>query len=367
MKTVTLYSAFASHFLSQIVAGLAELAWHEEIELKFAYSSSRELAKPVAFYAIWISIEADGNLQWIFIDTLDNGAAFFHEQLRQCDFYFKRSYLATEVENLPPILRTKVRPMALNFPVTTPAVGLALRCRRAVLGSNYREHPWIGLRRLAASILQDTTIGHRLGMKKPVPTVEDLLGDPNTATYPLVYFRTRLYGESNVSSDSDREKKQQLNESRIRLIETLRSSFGDLAYCGLYETKDSYKLAPHLIKHLPQGYEGLDGHRRFARRCLINVNNIGVSKSNGWKIPEILASAACLVTETISHEATALPVSGVHALTFEDPAGCVEACTQLLNDPDKATALRVAGFEFFQKHLLPRDTARDLLNSVAPV
>lgn len=75
--------------------------------------------------------------------------------------------------------------------------------------------------------------------------------------------------------------------------------------------------------------------------------------STAWKLAEYLAASQCIVAEPIRNVTPRPLQEGVHYLGFETPEDCVEACTALLDDPDRATRMREENHRYYREEVAP--------------
>lgn len=376
---VTLYGLSEGNYLSQWLAGLVELAAIGEIELRYAEAGSFESLRLQRGAWLWLKLEianpgggegeGEGERErerqerLLFLDLMDSSRTWDIEALKRCDVYFKRAFVSDDISDLPPELQRKVQRMPLQYPVSSSKQDVLQRVRRSIASGEWRSRPVRGARSLLGSLFREAPGAQRLGVRKPAPVLADLRGSPAAQVAKRIYFRTRLYEPRAGATEKQRQHISELNNARIQFILDVREAFGELAYCGLYETEVNARIAPDLIKPLPSDYAMADGHRMFSRHSLINLNTVGVTGSNGWKIGEILAAGSCLVTEKLQHESLDALVHGEHAEEFETTGDCIVSCRKLLDNPECAAAMRRAGFEFFDRFLTPQASTKRLLKA----
>ena len=365
MTRVCVLGVEDSKYTSQWVGGLLELSASGVIDLQFNPRVGLPVALQRAHHSSWLTIDQSplrSDPRRVFMDLGDSDQFADREALEYCDIYFKRGYVSSVVARLPEALRHRIRRLPLQFPVITPLQNRRQRLRRALATAN-RKKSLATLRAAASSLMRGSRISERFGARPLPPTLDQLRGSELAPIAERVYLRTRLYDPSQARDEAGQQALSELNAQRVGMIKVLREAFGPLAHVGLYETATNGRMAPDLIAPLPPGYQHRLGHYEFAKHSLVNVNTVGVSGSNGWKIGEILASGTCLVTEELQQEPLDLPVAGVHAETFRTPEQCVSACQKLLADPEHASAMRMAGAGFFEQFLAPAAAVRRMLQA----
>ena len=354
-----------SKYTSQWLGGLLELDASGAIDLQFGPRVGLPVARQRAHYSSWLTIDQSplrSEPRRVFMDLGDSAEFADREALERCDIYFKRGYVSSVVARLPEPLQHRIRRLPLQFPVVTPLQDRRQRVGRALAAADRRQ-PLATLQAAASALLRGSRISERFGARPLAPTLDQLRGSERAPIAARVYLRTRLYEPKQARDEAGQQALSELNAQRIGLIKVLREAFGPLAHVGLYETATNERMAPELIRPLPSDYQRPMGHYEFAKHCLVNVNTVGVSGSNGWKIGEILASGTCLVTEELQQEPLDVPCAGVHAETFRTPEQCVSACQKLLADPEYASAMRVAGAAFFEQFLAPAAAVRRMLQA----
>ena len=362
---VTLYSTSESGYASMFFGGLQDLSQKGRLRLSYAHNSALRLPRELEHCALWIKIEwqetAGIASKLLFIDLQDDAAFPSLELMRASDLYCKRSFEPESIAKLPLDQQSKVLRAPLSYPVRGKYQTVYPRILRALLASDWKSTPFRSVRRTLLAPWRELPFSNLMGLNQLPPRVTDLEQNPTREVQKGVYFRTRLYDLSATNDEVVRQKLSLLNDSRIELIRTLREALGSAAFAGLYPNSGSAKHCPELVIDLPPGYADADGHLRYSRQFLVNVNSVGVAESNGWKIAEILAAGTCLVTEALAHETINPLQSGVHMEEFATAAECVEKCKQLLEDPARAAQLRVAGHKYFQDKLRPENAVAELL------
>jgi hypothetical protein len=170
--------------------------------------------------------------------------------------------------------------------------------------------------------------------------------NPDVAVEPAVMFQTRLWTADEIPP----EEVKPLNESRVAMVRALKNAFGTRFVGGLVPTayaREHYQdeLTPHSARY--------SDYLRLKKRCLISVYTRGVEHSLAFKLGETLAAAQCLVSVPLRYELPRPLVAGEHYLPFETPDEAVAACRRLLDNPQLASRMRHANFEYYRREVEP--------------
>ncbi|HTK98329.1 MAG TPA: hypothetical protein VL379_09920 [Pseudomonadales bacterium] len=337
-----------SPHLSQVLAGLYELRAMGQVDLDFR-------ATPDDLYEGLLLAEVSGETRTrrVCFDMRD-GPIIDRTALAQNDVYFKRTYTRSELCDLPADARAKVRPYGLNYACSSRTQLRSIPFAKQLLfrkptRSERNEGPLRSMRHL---------ISHPVKWLGG-PVIEVEASSPlhytefeATADSPAdrgVVFLTRLWcGAGKPADVADRFR--QLNEDRIELIATLRARLGDCFVGGVERNHISEQLCPHYIvdqETIKTNYVAL------MKRHLIGVATPGLHGSIGWKFPEYLAAARCIVSQPLRREDSYGLVEGTHYLPFHTADECANACERLLNDAALAQAMRRSNEDYYRNELKP--------------
>ncbi len=333
-------------YRSYVVAGLVELAAAGALRLSHGHLGELPNHPDVGDAGMWMQVESlSGETVRVFFDLTDYPEFARLDDVKSADVYFKRSYLASAVSELPPQLARKVSPMTIQYGCRSRQEGRVLRVHRQAATFSLRRGPHKALRRvIGAAVRSDASAGQFIDNFEVAPDV------PAAST---VYLRTRLYKEPTHGDEARRAHIADLNAFRVRLIEALKEGLGPRFVGGLYPTAATLRMRPDLIDDVPEGRENFQGHLARSHASVINVSQAGVRGSTGWKLPECLAASRCLVSQAPIYQNLDEVQAGRHFAAYQTPEQCVEVCLELLADPQLAAGYRQTGFQFYQKFIRP--------------
>ncbi len=330
--TVIVDSQLDPYHFSMMHSGLSLLRDRGAIELSFRRARGAE-EKQLCADPLTAILEVRPNLEAphcrIAIDLRDRSDMFARPALERCDFYFKRSLHTPDLAALDSVHARKVRPFGLNFACRT-RTGTRLMCRS--LAPILIRRGWTGLRKLR----------HFLAL----PHLGEFERSREEALEPTIVFQTRVW-EDHEAANGEAES---LNENRVALIRALRREFRDQYRGGLIPTRLALKRYPNEISEFP-------ARRRIytamSRKNLIGIYTHGLFQSTAFKLPEYLAASQCIVAEEPRNVLPVPIVVGKHYMPFRSPEECVEHCARLLQDRDRAEAMRRANRQYYASEVAP--------------
>ena len=92
---------------------------------------------------------------------------------------------------------------------------------------------------------------------------------------------------------------------------------------------------------------------KLLKNSLIAVATTGLHNSIGWKLPEYLASAKCIVTEPLQYELPTPLEENRNYLTFRTPEECVAACETILDSAQLAKEMRYNNYNYYIREVEP--------------
>ena len=338
MDKVTLYIESQVPHACQIITGLLELkeqGWPVELV------DQRNSASP---YCGMPLMRAEYRGQRIIYDVGDgyNVPEDMEIGLKDCDFYFKRSFSAEKNRKLLPDYVEKMYPLGFNYHVT------------------HRKNPineplWKHLLKPLMGRAPDRYF---------VPEVFE--GKANrTEGQPKILFLTRLWEQEADLPPEVNEERTLINEMRIRMVKTLRERYGDAFVGGVNDTPLSREIAPDLI--MPAEYTERKNYVKLLHSCDICIGSMGLFESIGWKTGEYVAAAKAIVNERFHYTVTGEYREGEHYLPFETAEECLEAVDQLVKDPEKLYAMKKANEVYYQRYLKPDMLVKNSLELVERV
>lgn len=355
----------SSDYVSLVYAGLHELRARGEISLELV-TGTRQNSAVRRRNAATIGLEVAQStncesVRRIELDFTDGGAISSPALLENADVYYKRSYRSAIVEQLTAIEQAKVKPFGLHYACTSPRQSLRdrwshIRTRRAI-----KELPYSSARltaipsdmvRTASLSLAKFRISKRLSNMPPL--VSELEADAKSAAEPRIFYRTRVYSPGPRNA----RRGELENEKRVAVIRALKKEFGDRFVGGLRDSEFARKKYPDCIFPTPINWRQ---HVALMKSCLIAVTTAGLHDSTDWKLAEYLAASRCTVSERLRYDLPHELREGEEILVFDSPDQCVEACANLLSNPDLAEKLRQGAQSYYQQHLAPAQILRRVI------
>jgi hypothetical protein len=314
---------------SWLYAGLGMLAARKELELRFQPLASKAL--PAGNVFAQLEVRSGAKTRQVLFDFKDQSNVFCDE-LRP-DFYFKRSFLASEVGDRS-ILPFGM-PFACRYPGDLPGVA------RALLESGL---PW-------KARLQ------RFRQYVGIADVRVFEGTPPAAKAQRVIFQTRLWEPHEIPGDD----LDAVNLPRVSLIRRLRQELGSRFLGGLVPTARARRDHPDLVRE--------DGVKREAYMALMRGSAVGISTrglfhSTPWKLSEYLSTGIAVVTQSITNTPLDPLLEGKHVLTFATEDECLRHCTFLLDHPEQAARMQLANRAYYESSIEPAAVVRRCLQRV---
>lgn len=315
---------------SAIYAGMDSLSRSGAIKLRFhkADSSLQSLVADSLTVCLRIRNSKQAEPHILAIDLHDQCDVFSHESLGQCDAYYKRSFRRDTLSALPTGLANKIRPFGLNYACRT--WGSTTRLLKSMFPI------------LAQGVKGFNRVRHFLAL----PNVADFEQSAAERLEPTIVFQTRVW-EPHDTAEGECEA---INDTRVSIVRALRKAFGDRFRGGLIPTKLALSRYPDDISLLPSRRRL---YTRESKRNLIGIYTKGLYKSNAFKLAEYIAASQCIVAEKLHGELPTPLLEGINILSFTDPDSCVEACRELLANPELIELMRRSNHEYYKNNVLP--------------
>lgn len=338
MEKIKLTIPTNAHHGAQIITGflmLKEQGWDVEI-------IDRSRDKCVPFYGL-PALLAEYRGKKLFYDVWDGyqDPEDMELGLRECDFYFKRSFSAEKNQQMFPDDCCRMYPLGLYYYVTHP--------------KNTADQP---LWKAAAAVLKGRTPARYF-----VPKVFEGDGETPCCNPPRILFLTQLWGrEAWLEGDPANDEREEISNARIQIIRTLRREYGDSFTGGINDTPLSRKMAPDLIVS-----RELTERRRYLQTVHssdICIGSMGLFGSIGGKTGEYVAAAKAIVHEEMCYSVTGDFQEGVNYLSFRTPQECVEAVAKLVDNPERLQAMKRANAAYYRQYLRPDMLVRNTLEVV---
>lgn len=355
MLKVVVWPESDTEHISQIYAGLYELAAQRKIRLKFSHSRFPcSIASPVN--TLWM----EAHSRRVCFDMMDGRQTYSMDRLHNCDIYFKRSLDRKFLSKLDPHLQAKVRPYGLNYACRSPyEVKPLLRelSHRYIHGKLF-SHPL----RTCTGILKRmvktyfTRWGLCIGFKPILAKAFEV--PPCDPAEAVVLFQSRLYDPKETGMKPDRLR--ELNTLRAETTKALKAAFGAKFKGGMSDNAFARKYYPDLITK----NTGKREYLQLVRRCLVSVTTNGLHSSTGWKLPEYLAASRCIVTEPLLNELPRPLECGKNFLAFRTPQECVAACKSIINDSVLSKSMRHQNWQYYMNEVHPAALIWNCLKTV---
>src|SRR5262245_3967974 len=217
--------------LSYVYVGICGLASQNIATLEFrqpATSASYAL-DPVALWAE-VTDRKTGEERRIVFETSDHSSLVVRDALNVCDFYFKRSYYAPDLNQIPPELKDKIAPLGLVYACrTAESVWRTMSCLLPAWLSQVARSPAATIAKLLRWELQ--------GFLKS-PDVQSFEHPPNLDVERSVHFQTYIW--DSIAPDS----LEQVNGPRVELTRLPKREFGHAIHGGIVPTEGARGYCP---------------------------------------------------------------------------------------------------------------------------
>jgi hypothetical protein len=186
------------------------------------------------------------------------------------------------------------------------------------------------------------------GADTPLP-YESYEASADDAAALRVVFLTRLWDPAQGAA-CGAEGRRQLNETRARIVRTLRKRLGERFIGGV--KRDAFADANYPDCVVDDGAIKTN-YIDLMKRHLVGVSTTGLHGSTGWKLAEYVAAARCIVSEPVPPESCSGFAAGLNFLEFETAEQCADACELLLDDAALASAMRRRNEAYYRGELEP--------------
>jgi hypothetical protein len=323
---------------SWLYAGLGLLAKAGELTLRFRRLAGSPLPQlqPGNVFS-QLEARSNGKTSRLLFDFKDQNDVFCDELVPSVDVYFKRSFLASEVEKRA--AAGKVLPFGMPFACRLPG-GLSVIVRDLSAGGRPQESYESRLRRLYQYLRIDDA--------------RSFVATAPAAKIQRVIFQTRLW-EPHEIADDDLDS---VNLPRVTLIRRLQRELGSRFLGGLIPTVRARRDYPELVREA--------GVRRDAYLALMRASAVGISTrglfhSTPWKLSEYLSTGIAVVTQPITNQPLDPLIEKKHVLTFHSEDECLQHCTFLLENPQAAAQMQQANRAYYESSVDPMAVVRRCL------
>lgn len=189
------------------------------------------------------------------------------------------------------------------------------------------------------------------------PTVRQIAAPPTyTETPPAVLFLTRLW------RDTGDPARDAINESRIRLVQSLRKEFGEAFIGGMQP--DDFAAANCRDLVVPQRLTRKARYLRLVRSIPICITTVGLHGSNGWKLGEYVAASRAIVSEPLRHVVPGDFADGLNYLSFTTPDQCIDQVARLMANRAERESMMRRNQDYYQRYLKPESLMLNALSQV---
>jgi hypothetical protein len=297
-----------------------------------------------------LDVVVNGKLRLHF-DTHDAEELVLAE-LRNCDFYFKRSYLQAAVSSLPADLRGKVRPLGLNYrvlpDVTDPfAIGRALSLSGLSMGT-------------LGAIKQSLDVDNQFGFQ---PRMSLMQAEPDLHADPNVLFSVAAYDpyDDPARAQEKIDDRIFINETRARCIRLLKDALGPRFSGGFSHSRFAVEHYPDLV--VPAGSTSQVNYVDALKSFPICVATTGLHGSTGWKLAEYVAFSKAIVSERLVYEVPGTFAPGKNYIEFTSPEECLNGAVRLIEDVALRQQLMQSNATYYRDYLRPDALVRNALRT----
>lgn len=301
----------------QILAGFSLL--EEKKKLRLKVKENTELPNGLAI--------AEIAEKKIIYDTLDHADIFFEDELKECDYYFKRSFQKIYADKQG----KNIRPLGFNYWVDNKF--------------RYQANPRILIEYIIRKILKKDNIIHNYKKFEDLPNLKN-------GKYEAILL-TNLYDPKakEVENKQKEEEREKINKFRIECIEALRKSYPDKVLAGVKDSIYAQMVAKQYI--LPKNITKKDNFISIMQSTNICICTKGLHNSNGWRLAEAIASSKCIVTEPLYNEVTGKFEKDKNYYEFRTPEELVEIIGELINNKKKILDMMNKNYEYYNNYLRP--------------
>jgi hypothetical protein len=295
------------------------------------------------------------------LDALVNGKLRLHfdthdareialGELDDCDFYFKRSYLAAEVAALPANQRGKVLPLGLNYRVLPDTSDLFAARRGLSLNGVSRA--------TLSAIKQALDSRNRFGFQPRLSLMES---PPDPAAAPNVLFLVAAYDPYDDPHRSQEKIDDRIfiNETRARCIKLLKDALGPRFIGGF--GRNAFTLEHYGDLVVPPESTSQENYLKALRTHPICVASAGLHGSTGWKFAEYVAFSKAILSEQLVYDTPGPFERGRNYLEFTSPEECLNGAVRLIEDAGLRQEIMRNNATYYRDYLRPDALLRNAL------
>ncbi|MFQ5470378.1 MAG: glycosyltransferase [Gammaproteobacteria bacterium] len=336
---ITLFPNTLSPWFSQVYAGLYDLQRAGKADISLSTRFKYPQLVDATSLAIEVKEKATDRTLRILVDLNDNRNLSVPSVTDWFDVIVKRSFHPPTLEKLPEKARNKIIPYGLNFncgsramPVMTLFLNHQLVRLKNLGKLNLKKHKFVFQHQLRFLFY---LFKNNLSLHE-----DDFMGTPGGLTKNRIFFITRLFSRGNDLTE--------FSYNRIELLKKLKKEFGDSFLGGVVRNSLSEKYCPRdLLCEKVSRRE----YTTMLRESDIAICTLGVGESNPWKLGEAVAGARCIVTEPLRFKLPNDLEEGVHVKTFVTNDECVQACAELLEQPELVRQMKENTQDYYEQYV----------------
>lgn len=278
----------------------------------------------------------------IAIDLQDWDSMFSYHSLKNCDVIFKRAYTAIS-EKVSEQFDVPILPAGFNHSAEVESKAYLVAIKKYRWKHNIRyaiENPKEIIRVLKNKLHFKTTNAKPDTFSPKNTSVESLREPPSS---PYVFFQVEYH-------DWNTKESIKINETRAKIIRSLRHSLGERFIGGMYFKKEIKTPYDDCITNVPFKREI---YLRFVQQAAVVISSNGFGDSIPWKLPEYLQMGKCIIAEPLAHQIP-VPFKEDEILFFKNEEHCYELCEKLLLSKELRMAMELKTKQYYEEQILPR-------------
>ena len=326
--------------LSQVLTGFYMFFGRRKCRIE---DHSKDLAYP--YHTAMLSVEYKNRR--IIYDMMDGYQCpeAIDYYLRQCDFYFKRSFSEEKNNSLGFPCLQKMYPYGFNYHVS---------CRNHPLDKSYVEERLKALLRIPNDQYNNksTYYNSKRFEEKPQYKTTDV----------KVLFMTRLWEPNEMYSDKVNKERRDINQTRITILRELKKNKDINFVGGLSDSEYTQKQAPDLI--IPGDLTYRKNYIRELHTSDICIGSMGLHESIGWKTGEYIAAAKAIINEKFHYKVPGGFLPGKNYLEYQTVSECIQAVNKLASDPNILYEMKKQNHIYYNEYLRPDMLIKNTLQLV---
>jgi len=263
------------------------------------------------------------------------------EYLSEADFYFKRSFSSSHLEDLKKE-RKKIYPLGLNYAVYPSSPDKFAFQRSMVLANKKRK---------LSSLAQSLNLFNNFLFTDRIHIMESL---PDLNLQPKILFMVNAWDPyDNLYRPKEKiEMRIHINEKRANCIKLLRDEFGSNFYGGFIHNNFAVKNYRDLL--MPDNKQSSKrNYINLLKSYAICVATTGLHGSIGWKFAEYVAFSKAILSEELNYEVPGNLMERKNFLIFSSPEDCVEKAKRLFLDSELRNYIMTNNSRYYQSYLKP--------------